>query len=195
MPPFSKLLISSSAITYNRNVAKLTTGLAELFSLYPVTFSIHAVAKPPTYLLIRNQQFNTTTFQLSFRLEFPATNKLKVSKKKQVLSSRNIKTLQKEVDAEPRSKRLSSKNPVPRNETKLRKRFTPEEDQLILHKAKLHGASNDTFVVLNEELMRVDWQSVKRRYDFLMSKEGSDGRRAWSLSDDIALMTEVVKVG
>ena len=194
MPPFSRLLVSSSTIPYNRNVAKLTSGLAELFGLNPVTFSIQAVAKPPLYLLIRNQHFNTTTFQLSFRLEFPATNKLKVSKKKQVLSSRSIKTAQKEVDAEPRPKRLSSKNPVPRNETKLRKRFTPEEDQLILHKAKIHGASNDTFVVLNEELMRVDWQSVKRRYDVLISKGGSDGRRAWSLSDDITLMTEVVKV-
>ena len=198
MPLFSKLLISSSAIPYNRHVAKLTTGLAELFGLNPVTFSTQAVAKPHTYLLIRNQHFNTTTFQLSFRLEFPATNKLKVSKKKQVLSSRSIKTAQKEVDAEPRPrgrpKHLSSKNPVPRNETKLRKRFTPEEDQLILHKAKIHGASKATFVVLNEELMRVDWQSVKRRYDVLISKGGSDGRRAWSLSDDITLMTELVKV-
>ena len=198
MPPFSKLLISSSAIPYNRNVAKLTTGLAELFGLNPVTFSTQAVAKPHTYLLIRNQHFNTTTFQLSFRLEFPATNKLKVSKKKQVLSSRSIKTAQKEVDAEPRPrgrpKHLSSINPVPRNETKLRKRFTLEEDQLILNTVEIHGASNDTFVVLNEELMRVDWQSVKRRHDILISKGGSDGRRAWSLSDDITLMTELVKV-
>ena len=198
MPPFSKLLISSSAIPHNRNVAKLSNGLAELFGLNPVTFSTQAVAKPHTYLLIRNQHFNTTTFQLSFRLEFPATNKLKVSKKKQVLSSRSIKTAQKEVDADPRPrgrpKHQYSINPVTRNETKLRKRFTPEEDQLILHRAKIHGASNDTFVVLNEELMRVDWQSVKRRYDVLISKGGSDGRRAWSLSDDITLMTELVKV-
>ena len=66
--------------------------------------------------------------------------------------------------------------------------------KLILHKAKIHGASKATFVVLNEELMRVDWQSIKRRHDILISKGGSDGRRAWSLSDDIALMTEVVKV-
>ena len=198
MPPFSKLLISSSAIPYNRNVAKLTTGLAELFGLNPVTFSTQAVAKPHTYLLIRNQHFNTTASQLSFRWDFPTTNKLEVLKKNQVLSSRNIETAQKEVDAEPRPrgrpKHLSSINPVPRNETKLRKRFTPEEDQLILHKAKIHGASKATFVVLNEELMRVDWQSIKRRHDILISKGGSDGRRAWSLSDDIALMTEVVKV-
>ena len=194
MPPFSKLLISSSAIPYNRNGAKLTNGLAELFGLNPVTFSTQAVAKPHTYLLIRNQNFNTTASQLSFRWDFPTTNKLEVLKKNQVLSSRNIETAQKEVDAEPRPKHLSSENPVPRNETKLRKRFTPEEDQLILHSVEIHGASNDTFVVLNEELMRVDWQSVKRRYDVLISKGGADGRKAWSLSDDTALMTEVVKV-
>ena len=80
------------------------------------------------------------------------------------------------------------------SQRELRKRkFTSDEDQVILADAETYGDSEKTWKYCAQKLDRKYSYSLRRRYKLLISN-GAKGSRKWQLSEDKKLLEIILKV-
>ena len=78
-------------------------------------------------------------------------------------------------------------------EQNKRRKYTEEEDQIILTHAKTNGDNPEAWKACAENLDRERWENVRNRY-MLLRGNGGDGWTKWQLFDDEKFLDFIFKV-
>ena len=119
------------------------------------------------------KKFFSTTIHKVFKVELPFP------------ISRNRKISKETLTRKPQLKRKKG----------TKRRYSEEEDRLILSYVTQYGYNCETFKKLNLELNRSVWWLVQDRYNLITSNvHVSTIKKDWSLLEDEILMTFILKV-
>ena len=150
----------------------------------------------------------TTTLNVWFEFETPDPSKVNDRGKKKL--HRDIEELSKTQETTPNQSPIEIKEKnnkyFPSIIKTRNKRYSEEEDKLIVSYVEKHGYSDTAFKLANEKLNRSRWHFVKQRYDRLTAEEQEPckenvllnnkiKRTRYSKEEDLIISNHVEKFG